>query len=91
MVSARVRRQQVAYVCNRGLSVRRACALMSVAGSTLNYQSRLIKRDAQRSPQFTPRALRTPTIPGGASAHFQLSWESRNANTAATHCDDRAF
>ena len=34
MVGARVRRQQVAYVQTRGLSCRRACALLSVARST---------------------------------------------------------
>ena len=46
MVGARVRRQQVAYVRGRGLSSRRACALLSVARSTLGYQSRLVARDA---------------------------------------------
>lgn len=46
MVSAQVRRRQVAFVCQRGVSQRRACALMSVARSTLRYESRLIKRDA---------------------------------------------
>src|ERR1700760_3320954 len=46
MVSAPVRRCQVAYASQRGLSVRRACALMSVARSSLHYESRLIKRDA---------------------------------------------
>ena len=46
MVSASVRRQQIAYVCQRGRSVRRACALLSVARSTVNYQSRLALRDA---------------------------------------------
>ena len=46
MVGARVRRCQVAYANQRGLSVRRACALMSVARSTLRYESRLLKRDA---------------------------------------------
>jgi putative transposase len=46
MVSAPVRRQQVAYVRGRGVSVRRACALLSVARSTLGYESRLAKRDA---------------------------------------------
>ena len=35
MVSAPVRRQQVAYVRQRGLSLRRACALLKVARSTL--------------------------------------------------------
>jgi putative transposase len=46
MVSACVRRQQIAYVCQRGRSVRRACALLSVARSTVGYQSRLAERDA---------------------------------------------
>ena len=46
MVGARVRRQQVAYAEGRGLSRRRACALLSVARSTLGYVSRLVARDA---------------------------------------------
>ena len=46
MVSARVRREQVAFVQTRGLSRRRACALLSVARSTLGYQSRLAVQDA---------------------------------------------
>jgi putative transposase len=46
MVSARVRRRQVAYVNERGVSIRRACALLSVARSTLGYESRLVARDA---------------------------------------------
>ena len=46
MVSARVRREQVAFVETRGLSRRRACALLSVARSTVSYQSRLVAKDA---------------------------------------------
>jgi putative transposase len=46
MVGARVRRQQVAYAERRGLSRRRACALLSVARSTIGYESRLVARDA---------------------------------------------
>ena len=46
MVSAPARRQQVAYATKRGLSKRRACALMSTARSALYYESRLIKKDA---------------------------------------------
>ena len=45
MVGARVRRQQVTYAEGRGLSRRRACALLSVARSTLGYASRLATRD----------------------------------------------
>jgi putative transposase len=46
MVSASVRRQQIAFVCQRGRSVRRACALLSVARSTVGYESKLAQRDA---------------------------------------------
>ena len=46
MVSARVRRQLVAYVTGRGLSERRTCALLSVARSTLGYRPRLPTKDA---------------------------------------------
>ncbi len=46
MVSAPARREQVAYVRQRGLSQRRACALLSVARSTLGYRSRLQAKDA---------------------------------------------
>jgi len=46
MVGARVRRQQVASAQARGLSSRRACALLSVARSSLNYVSKLAARDA---------------------------------------------
>jgi putative transposase len=46
MVSAPVRRAQISFVCQRGRSVRRACALLSVARSTVGYRSRLIERDA---------------------------------------------
>ena len=46
MVSAQVRRAQVAYVRGRGVSQRRACALLSVSRSTLGYQPRLPIKDA---------------------------------------------
>jgi putative transposase len=46
MVSAPVRRKQIAYLCQRGRSIRQACALMSVARSTVNYEPRLPARDA---------------------------------------------
>ena len=46
MVGARVRRQQVAYARSRGLSSRRACALLSIARSAAGYTSRLTAKDA---------------------------------------------
>ncbi len=45
MVGARVRREQIAYACTRGLSGRRACALLSVARSSVGYVSRLQARE----------------------------------------------
>lgn len=45
MVSACARRSQVAYAHARGISLRRACRLMSVARSALQYQSRLATKD----------------------------------------------
>lgn len=46
MESAPARRKQVAYVRRRGISLRRACALLHVARSTIGYESALDKRDA---------------------------------------------
>ena len=46
MVSGFVRRKQVAYVQRRGISLRRACALLQIARSTMGYESVLEKRDA---------------------------------------------
>lgn len=46
MVSAPARREQVAFAADRGLSQRRACAFLSVARSTLGYESKMEARDA---------------------------------------------
>ena len=46
MVSALARRKQVAYVRRRGISLRRTCALLQVARSTIGYESVLARRDA---------------------------------------------
>ena len=60
MVSASVRRQQVEYVNRRGLSLRNACALLSVARSTLGYQSRVAQRDAGVLPVMRELAGQYP-------------------------------
>ena len=44
----------------RGLSSRRACAVLSVARSTLGYVSRLFARDAQASPSMRTLASQYP-------------------------------
>ena len=45
MVSAPARRRQVAFAASRGLSQRRACALLQTARSGLKYASKLARRD----------------------------------------------
>lgn len=60
MVGARVRRQQVAFAETRGLSCRRACALLSVARSTVGYVSRLVTRDADGLPPLRTLAAQYP-------------------------------
>lgn len=60
MVSARVRRQQIAYVIQRGRSERRACALLSVARSTAKYQCRMPLREASLINQMRELAGQYP-------------------------------
>jgi putative transposase len=60
MVSARARRQQVEYARNRGLSCRRACRLMRVARSTLDYTSLLEKKDTPIRARMRELAAQYP-------------------------------
>jgi putative transposase len=46
MVSAPARRRQVEYLQRGGVSIRRACVLLSVARSSVRYRSSLVERDA---------------------------------------------
>lgn len=57
MVSAPVRREQVAYARRRGLSSRFACALLRVSRSTLGYQSRMERRDVPLMDRMKALAL----------------------------------
>lgn len=57
MVSAPVRREQVAYARRRGLSSRLACALLQVSRSTLGYESRMQRRDAPLMDRMRSLAL----------------------------------
>lgn len=45
VVNAPARWQQAAYATKRGISKRRACAVMPVARSARHYESRLIVKD----------------------------------------------
>jgi len=60
MVSVRARRLQVTYAASRGLSVRRACTLLKVSRSSLNYTSRLEVRDAPVIGAMRKLAARYP-------------------------------
>ena len=60
MVSASARRQQVEYARRRGLSCRRACALVRVARSSLRYRSRLAIKDAPVAKRMRELAAQYP-------------------------------
>jgi putative transposase len=55
-----VRRKQVAYGRERGLSARRACTLFSVARSALGYRSRSTVRDAKVIERMTALSAQYP-------------------------------
>jgi putative transposase len=60
VVSASARREQVRYAGMRGLSTRRACRLIEVARSSLNYQSRMPARDKELELLLRSLAERHP-------------------------------
>ena len=60
MVSACARRQQVAYASTRGLSQRRACALLRTARSGLRYESRKAAKDAVALTRMAELARQYP-------------------------------
>lgn len=84
MVGARVRRQQVAYARSRGLSGRRACALLSVARSTLGYESRLSARDAAPLAVMRRLAAQYPRY-GYRRIRIFLQREGHVMSTDRTH------
>ena len=84
MVGARVRRPQVAYARARGLSGRRACALLSVARSTLGYQSRLVDRDAPTLAAMRRLAAQYPRY-GYRRIRIFLKREGHTMSTDRTH------
>jgi len=84
MVGARVRRQQVAYAQSRGLSGRRACALLTIARSTLGYQSRLAERDAPALEAMRRLAAQYPRY-GYRRIRIFLKREGHVMSTDRTH------
>jgi len=88
MVSAQARRGQVAYARRRGLSSRRACALLSVARSTLGYPSRMDERDrepieclrelARQYPRWGYRRMRVMAAARGFEMSNKRAWRLWN-------------
>lgn len=60
MVSSQARREQVAFACERGLSKRRACELIEIARSGLDYVSVRAERDAPTLEAMRRLAARYP-------------------------------
>src|SRR5271154_1566905 len=68
MVSAQVRREQARYAISRGLSQRRACALLDVSRANLDYVSKMpsknevvvetMRRLSGEYPRFGSRRIR---------------------------------
>jgi len=72
MVSAQARQRQVEHARKRGLSTRRACALLSVARSTLGYESRLAAKDAPVVEAMKQLSLQYPRF-GYRRIHVMLA------------------
>ena len=71
MVSAQARRSQVEFASHRGVSVRRACALIGVARSTLGYEPKMPAKDG---PVITVMRDLRASIPGMGTDASTSSW-----------------
>ncbi len=80
MVSAPARRQQVGYAMARGLSVRRACALLSVARSGLDYESRMVSKDG---PVLSAMVLLSAQYPRYGYRRIQVFLERQGHRMSA--------
>jgi putative transposase len=60
MVSAQGRREQARLAINKGCSTRRACALVQVSRSTLNYKAQMSEKDAKLIGQLRELARQQP-------------------------------
>ncbi len=70
MVSPQGRREQVELACQRGLSQRRACGLISVARSTLSYELRMPAKDAPVIEAMRLLSAQYPRATGIAYPHL---------------------
>ena len=84
MVSAQARREQVRYAQERGVSCRRACALLGVARSSLSYESRMQGRDRRLVRQLRVIARANPRF-GYRRAHAVLADKGVEVNAKRVH------
>jgi putative transposase len=84
MVSAQARRRQVTYARQRGVSSRRACALLSVARSTLAYESRLAAKDAPVVAAMRELSAQYPRF-GYRRIHVFLGRQGHEMSTDRAH------
>jgi putative transposase len=66
--------KRVAYAKARGLSQRRACALMSIARSALHYESTLAVRDA---PVLAAMSILSAQYPRDGYRRIQIFWNGK--------------
>lgn len=83
-MSVPVRRRQVAYGRERGLSVRRACTLFKVARSALNYRSRMPAKDAPAIARMKELSDQYPRY-GYRRIHVFLSRDGHRMGVARAH------
>lgn len=84
MVSAQARREQVRYAQSRGLSCRRACALIGVARSSLTYRARRPARDRRLGRQLRVISRANPRF-GYRRAQAVLSTKGHEVNVKRVH------
>ena len=84
MVSAQARREAVAYAQARGLSCRKACALVGVARSSLSYVSRRAKGDRRLRRQLRVIARAHPRY-GYRRARAVLAAKGEEVNAKRVH------
>ena len=83
-MSAPVRRRQVRYAMGKGVSQRRACALLQVARSSLGYASRKEAKDAALVAQLRDIARARPRF-GYRRAWALLLCEGPAVNVKRVH------
>lgn len=80
MVSAPARRRQVEYAKVRGLSERKACALMRTARSALHYESRMQHKDA---PALAAMSILSAQYPRYGYRRIQVFLERQGQRMSA--------